>query len=356
VEAARLRLRCEHTGIGSLPDCVYEALFQKLAQYQPRAIGLDIYRADRANQAFAVAADAPTLDRSLRQHPHTFAVCKAALPEAGLAGVEPPPEVPMHRLGFTDFVGIDAEGVMRRHLLWMQVASSPNFPNPCPTSYAFNVKLALHYLNLQPIWTNGALQIGNVTVLRLNQPAAGYQAFDAGGYQTLLNYRAPGGDPSAIARRVSLGQVLRDNTATLTKMFQGKIVLIGRTDRASEDFWVTPYGGEQVPGVVLQAQMISQILSAVLRDQYHRPLLQHWASWQEDLWVWGWVAGTTVICWRGRDRPGRFVFMQLAIMGSLYLSCAVGFIQFGVWIPLVPPMIALIAIAATSLIVYTKPQ
>ncbi|WP_442939825.1 CHASE2 domain-containing protein [Nostoc sp.] len=65
---------------------------------------------------------------------------------------------------------------------------------------------------------------------------------------------------------------------------------IGTTAETFHDYWLTPYTTPQgklqaIPGVFLQAQMVSQLLSAALDGQ---PLLWTWPLWGEVIWVWGW--------------------------------------------------------------------
>ena len=50
-------------------------------------------------------------------------------------------------------------------------------------------------------------------------------------------------------------------------------------------YFRTPYNTDLRP-VTLQAQMVSQIISAALDD---RPLLWVWKSWQEIAWIYGWL-------------------------------------------------------------------
>jgi CHASE2 domain-containing sensor protein len=110
---------------------------------------------------------------------------------------------------------------------------------------------------------------------------------------------------------------------------------------ASDEF-LTPYSAselpyQKMPGVVVQAQMVSQILSAVLDE---RPLLWVLPTWGE--WIWIWVASGVagIMVWRWRHS----VYGRLVTVGAiavLYVACF-GVLIVGGWMPLVPSALALI--------------
>ena len=116
----------------SLSDRSLTQLLEKLESYQPRVIGLDIYR------EHPVIAQHANLATYLRQSDRFIAICKAGDDDNNL-GVSPPPEIPAQRLGFSDVVG-DLDGIIRRQLLAMAPAS------PCNTDKSFSLQLAARYL------------------------------------------------------------------------------------------------------------------------------------------------------------------------------------------------------------------
>lgn len=216
---------------GSLSDKHLNLLLTKLEQYQPAAIGLDIYR------DFPVSANQPELAKRMQKSDRLIAICKRADPESDPTGIAPPPEIPETRLGFSDFVE-DEDSVMRRHLL----AMTPNPISPtCTPAYAFSVQLAFLYLQAQGITTkftpNWDLLLGKKTFPRLQNRASGYQSIDAQGTQILLNYRfAP--SVGAIARQVTLSQIL--NGQINPNAIKNRIILIGVTSNSTSDYWPTP--------------------------------------------------------------------------------------------------------------------
>ncbi|WP_392532316.1 CHASE2 domain-containing protein [Nostoc sp. C117] len=95
---------------------------------------------------------------------------------------------------------------------------------------------------------------------------------------------------------------------------------------------------EKIPGVILQAQMISQLLSAALEG---RSLIWVWSIWQEIIWIWGWSLTGSLLAYY--IRPWFYLAIATPIaIASLYGVCLVVIIHYSAWIPLVPSAIALI--------------
>lgn len=328
---------------GSLSDQSLAKLLEKLEAYQPRVIGLDIYR------DYPVRQNLPTLADRMRQSDRLVAICKASDPQAGRTGVAPPPEVSAERLGFSD-LALDPDSVIRRHLL----ALTPPPSSPCTASYAFSVQLVLRYLADQNIFLqftpDGVWQLGKLRFRPIEAHTGGYQGIDAWGHQILLNYRSYD-SPTQIAPQVTLAQVLggRINTNAV----KNRIVLIGTVAESFQDYSLTPYktnrdATQKIPGVILQAQMLSQLLSAVLDG---RPLLWTWLLWQETFWVLGWSITGAVLAWSIQRLPYLAIACGVSIAG-LYGICLIILIQWGGWIPLVPAAIALIS-STGSVVIYT---
>ena len=322
----------QEPGRGSLSEPSLLRLLEKLESYNPRAIGLDIYR------DFPVDPKYPELAKRLRESDRLITVCKVSNPQFNDPGKSPPPEALKENLGFTDFV-LDSNGVLRRHLLAMQ----PPPASSCTASYALSSKLAFRYLRAEGIspklTSDGYLQLGTTVFKRLKPNAGGYQNIDAGGHQVLLNYRSTP-SPLDVAGRVTLTQVL--NGQVNPNDVKDRIVLIGVTDRNAKDYFFTPYSSgerdyQDMAGVVAHAQMVSQILSAVL-DQ--RPLLWVWSEWGEALWIFGWALTGGLFSWRSQ------FFLRWGLVGGtlfvLYGLCFGLLIQGG-WVPLVPSALALVS-------------
>jgi CHASE2 domain-containing sensor protein len=326
-------------------------LLAKLEPLQPSVIGLDLYR-DPVSKQF------PQLAERMKNSDRLVAVCFTADPNSNRPDVAPPPEIPTEqaiaRLGFSNVLS-DQDKIVRRHLLSMDATQG------CPASYAFSTQLALHYLAQQNIslefQPDGTWKLGKALIRPIGFPTGGYFNLDGRGHQILLNYRSPENGSSFssladVADRISLGAVLSGNL--LPESVKDRIVLIGTTAniKTFRDYFTTPYtrehGGQDIPGVMLHAQMVSQLLSAALDG---RPLLWTSELWAETLWIGAWslVGGLLAVYIR------HFAVLGLAIgttIATLFGICLILFVQFGWWLPLLPTAIA--TVSSTSIVFISR--
>ncbi|WP_181314329.1 CHASE2 domain-containing protein [Phormidesmis priestleyi] len=325
----------ERRGSASLSDRTLNDLLQKLDAYQPKTIGLDIYRNFEVTKPFK-----RTLGERLRRDDRVITVCKVPDSGSGSSGIKPPPEVPSNRtpgrVGFSDFVA-DEGTIVRRQLLEMSLEQREP---PCFAQFAFSLQLAAHYLHAKPEPTPEGYSLKGTVFKPLQGYTGGYQGIDAGGHQILLNYRSPKGSPRNIAERITLKNFLAGDPLTVDRL-QNRIVLIGVTDPDKGDSWNTPYQ-EQIPGVTVQAQMVSQILSVIKRE---RPLIWTLPQWAELLWIWAWATVGGLLAWRIRSFLTLLVFVGGAIVGLCFI-CVILLMRGG-WLPLVPSGFAL-AFATTG--------
>jgi CHASE2 domain-containing sensor protein len=323
----------------SLSDQALTQLLDKLNKYQPRTIGLDIYRDGGVDPKY------PNLATRFKQDNRLFFVCKVATTDddGDTDGIPPPSGVAKERLSFSDFVE-DDDNIARRQLLHL----TPPLNSLCTTKYALSLQLALHYLDKEgkkaDVTKEGNLQIGDVVFEQLKEYTSGYQKVDASGYQILLNYRSLS-SVEKIADKVALRNVLDDKIPLESvESLKDRIILIGLSAPTNtNDFWKTPFSAtakpnqKQIPGVFVQAQMLSQILSAVLD---RRALLWWWSGWMEALWVWGWSLVGGIIAWCC-SKP-----LHLGLAVGVTLLTLFGFC-FGIftlagWVPLIPSALALL--------------
>ncbi len=316
---------------GSLADGSLAKLLAKLEPAQPRAIGLDIYRDFPVEPAF------PKLARQLRQSDRFIATCRVANEVNQVPEIAPPPEVAVEQLGFSNFV-LDPDRVLRRQLLALQPPANAK----CVADYGFSTLLALRYLASKQILPtfnpDGSWQLGQQVLTPLQAHQGGYQGIDAWGHQILLNYRNYR-SPAAVAPQMTLAQAL--DPAWNAAIVKDRVVLIGTTAESFQDVSLTPYQsptGERlpIPGVMMQAQMVSQVLSAVLD---RRPLMTTWSVWGDALWVMGWgLIGATIGSFR---RP---IYLSLAVTGAIVMITIAAFAELliaTVWIPVIPVILAL---------------
>lgn len=320
---------------GSLADGALVKVLQELDKLNPAVVGLDIYHSHPFSSQLVTR---------LQQQDYPFyGICKARS-RGETNGRKPPAaqDLAPQYWGFSDVV-TDADGIVRRHLLTMR----PKMSDPCSTDASLNLLMATHYLDIVTRGiaidnTTESLTVGEQKFPKLTDHTSGYQGLDSRGSQIMLNYRSYH-SPSNIARSVSLREILDNGIEPhITKQFrEPPVVLIGVVAKGEnyDDFFVTPYG-EEIPGVFLQAQMISQVISSVLDE---RPLVWWWSTPREILWIGGWslVGGAIVMFIR---EPWRRQLVIVMALGGLFAITYGLFIQAG-WIPLIPPALALVIVA-----------
>ncbi|MCA1994392.1 MAG: CHASE2 domain-containing protein, partial [Coleofasciculus sp. S288] len=323
-----------------LSDQTIADLLEKLEQYKPRAIGLDIFRDIPTGKGRAAL-------KTLLEQPNIIVVC--AVSRVDDPGVPPPPELPAEQVGFAD-LPIDLGGTLRRSTLVTQ-PPSPETPFPkkhlCndPSEQLLSLPFQLSRLYLQPqgiepeLTEEGELKMGSTVFKRLEENSGGYQNADARDYQMLINYRSP----RQVSEQVSLLDVLNDKIHP--ELVRDRIVLIGSVASSNKDAFYTPYSAglndaQKMPGVVVHAQIVSQILSAVLDG---RPLIRYWPQWAEFLWIWSASLVGGLVAWYIRH-PWRFALAEGAAIG-VFVGACYGLFLVGVWVPLVPPALALVGTA-----------
>lgn len=360
-----------------LEDATVAQLLQKLKQYKPRALGLDMHRYQSRG------AGRNDLISRFEQNQNFFTVCASASSDPNYA---PPPEFSEQQLrnqgGFRDVVvdssnpknrrirgdlvvgeqSEDSSRTVRRQLLSYEPSLSPS-PSSCSTPYSFSFQLAFRFLyeeKIQPMEVNSneEWQFGTVVFHRLAARFGGYQQLDGQSSQIMLNYRSnqPG-------QRVTLKQVLSGKLDS--NLVKNRVVLIGYTAPVARDNFDTPYG--QMAGIWVHAHMVSQILSSVLDKRPLVWVLPQWGSfqWGDTLWVFAWsiTGGLLAWClrWRslsvGEAAPkglGKSL-LYLGLAGGaatlvLYQVCLVILTQGG-WMPLVPSVLALVS-TGSILVIY----
>ena len=316
--------------VGSLSDQSLSLALDELETLNPTTIALDIYRPN--------GFTSEVVDR-IKNDNRFFAICKIQEFNNNKysGGVEPPSNLPQERLVFSD-IPVDKYKIVRRQFLDM---TSLNASDPCNTQYSLSFLVAQHYLYQQhnitaTHTTKQEWQLGNVVFPKLKNHSSGYHQLDDSGYQILLNYRR-GNSLQQVAHSISLTELIEQGISpSLKDRIHKPIILIGTTEESYEDYHPTPYGKE-IPGVFLQAQMTSQILSAVLDN---RPLLWYWNTWIEAIWIGSWSI------------MGGFLALSISQLWRLFLNLigiiigitGIGFVvlTYSGWIPIVPAMLGLL--------------
>ncbi|MEG3897989.1 MULTISPECIES: CHASE2 domain-containing protein [unclassified Microcoleus] len=315
-------------------------ILQKLDKMQPAVIGLDVLR------DVPLGDGREELTKVLQKSDRIIGVCLVTDGSTDNPGSPPPPGIPKDRFGYADFA-VDPGGILRRALLFMRppaIDVNPSEKHPCNDSsevlFSFNLQLALRYLQPDKIYPkldpDQSLWLGSTQIKKLKENEGGYKNADLRGYQILINYRSR----RQVANQVKLTDVLEGKIDP--NLVKDKIVLIGYTTETVKDFFYTPYSAQKqsnqfMPGIVAHAQVVSQILSAVLDN---RPMFWFWPEWAEILWIGGWsIMGGTLA-----SRMAHPVRLAVTFGAILSGCCAISFGIFllGGWVPVAAPVLALI--------------
>ena len=330
----------------SISDRSFLKLLRKLQSYQPKVIGLDIYRESISSSRQANFTD------FMQETDNLIAVCQVEEGTADgdeLSGTRVLPQVSPERSSFSD-LPLDEDSVIRRQLVGM----SADPKSVCTADIAFSMQVAQTYFRQEgkKIERNSQrnLQVNDLVLRKLDSQAGGYHDVDSKGYQLLLNYRAS----PVVAETVTLAETIDNaNDKQLEDLVKDKIVLIGTTAPSFNDCHLTPMsrsGKLHMPGVMIHAHMVSQILSAV---EDNRPLLTWLPEWAEIMTIWGCALMAGFWWWCFRSPTSQRIAFTITIL----LIPGIGYIVFlsGVWLPIIPGLLA--ATATTRIIAFgTKLQ
>ncbi|EDX85010.1 hypothetical protein S7335_2709 [Synechococcus sp. PCC 7335] len=329
---------------GSLADGDLLRLLTILQEMQPRTIGLDIYR------DYPARRNLPELATRLSEQNNFFGVCKSRDQQADSEGIPAPPEMAgTQRIGFSDYL-TDPDGAVRKQL----VSLDPDPVSPCTARYGLSTLLAFDYLLKEGIeiefGEDDVLRMGDVSIRPFEGSEGGYVKSPAQGWQMLLNYRSLP-RPEAIAEQITLSEIL--SGAVAPAAIRDRIIIIGTTANGfNDDQWLTPYSPAvgETKGVFMQAQMTSQMLSAVLDG---RPTLTTWNRWLDFLWILAWAGiGSLLIVALRNSRNHFLAKLALGLLVSelaLFGLCWLLFSRAAIWAPWVPAAIAPVAVATTTL-------
>lgn len=303
-----------------LPDQVVYRLLTTLERYQPRVIGLDIYR------DIPIEPGNTALLQQLRQMQQVVAICDIGEPDR-LPPVPHPPGVPPTQLGFADALMRDPDGIVRRYSLAMTKGDSA-----CPTELSFGLQVAQHYLTdaalRDRLTPQGTFHISPPFIRILKSQAGGYQqSKNVGlGWQVLIPYQRS----HQVAEEVSLNEIL---TKPESRFLRDRIVLIGYTSSNTRDRHPTPVG--EMFGVRIHAHIINQVLKSTLSEP---AFITCWSPILENVWisVWAILGGIAV----GAKSSRRQFWVVQGIGLAVILSSSLYGFSCGIWIPVIPALIA----------------
>jgi len=322
-----------------MTDRVMAQLLKNIKAQKPRGIGLDIYR------DLVVEPGHEELVDVFKSTPQIIGIEK-------LAGnsVAPPPVLDKSgQVAAADLV-LDADGKVRRALVLIGNSEGKS-------RQGLGVNLALMYLEAEGIELRvidsekKIYGLGQAVFVPLTGKELGYRQEYTGGYQILLNFR--GGIDRFTT--ISMTDVLENRIPP--DLMRDRIVFIGAITPSLQDVFQTPYSsnmisaGEPTPGVVIHANLTSQILNAAL---HNRPMMQAWPKKNAAGWILVCSLASAIICCvLLQEKPfKKWIFFQVtlgSILIEILILLSISYLAFltGLLIPVFSPILA--AIASTIL-------
>lgn len=321
------------TGFPISADVLAKAL-TNIQTYQPRVIGLDIFR------------DLPQDNRQdmlrkiLATTPNVIAA-EVALSDEPQMLVNAPEGTPAQQVGFADTV-VDSDGKLRRIVL--SAEHKQHTGNKQRTQKeSFSLLLAKQYLAAENI------DLETTALPKFHANSGGYIRADTGDAsnqtQMLINFcmlQQP-------YETISLREVLAGSVAA--SKLRDRVVLIGKTATHAKDSFITsavsqtlysqtlsetPYPTKIIYGVEIHSHAIEQIIGTALGMKC---ALYTWTEAGEYLWIiaWGLLGMTTSVCLRS---PWKSILVLVAIALLLTLISYYLLTQ-NIWTPVVPSALAL---------------
>lgn len=321
-----------------LPDAIYADVISKLAQQNPRAIGLDIIR------DVPVEPGHEQLEQVFRNTPNLVGIRTVLGDSADRDLIDAAPTLAeLGQIGINDGI-VDNDNTIRRGLLMVTTPEGEQAPS-------FALYLALLYLDAdgigpEPVGDTDFWQLNGAVFRPLEANDGGYVRADAGGYQTLINYRGGSELIETVPLRAVLNDELPDDWAT------DRVILIGSVAESLKDRFFVPHSSKMLAlpksmaGVEIHANLTSQIISAALDG---RVLIRTWSEPVEILWIFLWAALGATVTWLQRNPGKRTLLRQMALMvaiASILVLGAYALLLAGWWVPVIPPLMALVGAAS----------
>ncbi len=324
-----------------MPDMAMARLLKNISAQKPRAIGLDIYR------DLVVEPGHQELVSVFKSTPNVIGVEKVAG-----SPVDPPPTLEESGQVAAADLMLDADGKVRRGLILVNNSEGKS-------RQSLGVKLALMYLEAEGISLRVIDEekkiygLGEAVFVPLTGKEVGYMTKDTGGYQILLNFR--GGIDRFTT--ISMTDVLENRIPP--DLMRDRVVFIGSIAPSLQDIFQTPYSntiisaGAATPGVVIHANLTSQILNAALEG---RPMMRAWSKKYAGIWIifCSFISANYCVLLFPKNEVNKMAFFQVTI-GSILLEIIglllISYLAFlsGWLIPPFSPILA--AIASTILTV-----
>jgi adenylate cyclase len=313
-----------------LTDEILARALTEIALYEPRAIGLDIYR------DMSVPPGQEELDNVFTENQTIVAAMKFGTDSE--TNIPPPPVLAgSNQTGFNDIV-VDPGGIVRRGLLFVDDGEQ--------VYYSFDLRAALLYLAHEGIFPEpdpdfpDYVKLGGITIRPFESHDGGYIGADDRGYQFLLDFKRDHRTfPSFPLHQLLSGEIPKNALAE-------RVVLVGFDSHGVKDFFYTPHSrgleyDQEVVGIALHAQIIDQLIRLSLEGDR---ITRTWDEITETLWILLWCLVGPALGYRIRS-IWYFISMGLMILLVIGLVVYLSFL-LGWWIPFVPPVLAGLSTAA----------
>ncbi len=255
-------------------DEVLAQLLERLAAWQPRVIGVDIYR------DMPVPPGTDRLTALLQSHPEIIWVFKLAEGDDKHPEIPPPkPLIGTDQAALAD-IPTDSGGVARRGLLYADDGKQ---------NYAgLGMALALGYLARQRIQPEAAaddsIRLGKAVLPPLDNDRGPYLHLDSRGYQVMLEYYG-GAQPFP---RKSVADIMDRDMSALVR---DRVVIIGDTLESVKDTFATPFSTgfshhEPDYGIEIHAHLADQLIRQAVDGA---AMLTGLPRLYENAWILGWA-------------------------------------------------------------------
>lgn len=315
------------TAMGQWPmsDRTMASLVREISQYEPAAIGLDIYR------NFFIEPGTDELIEVFEKTPNVIGIERIV----GESVPAHPTLIELDQTASSDLL-MDADGNVRRGLL-STFTSSNEVKETLGTVLAMNYFLQPKGITVEVLNDEGpTLALGKGVVHSFRKNDGGYVNEDDGGFQVLLNYRGNYEKFESIAMSDVLDGKLTE------EMVDGRLVFVGATAVSLNDWFATPVGGDQVAGVYMHAHLASQLMEIALDGKSFLRTVSDPLEW---LWVGVWIAISILVSrsvlYSGSLKSELSIWQMIMRMIGVNAGLVVtGFVLFvwGWWLPLVLPM------------------
>lgn len=303
-------------------------LLNKIQKYQPKVIGLDVFRDKPVNPGNQ------KLEKLLKENSNIIGIEKVLPPYT----ISAQKKLPLEKVGFSDVIP-DYDGKVRRILLGTKTSQGYKF--------SFPLRLVENYLAPDTTLGNGivdkeTMRFKSTEIPRFKSNFGGYVGENDSGLKTLLNFR----NGKKVFNKLSFQDVI--NGEFEPELIRNNIVIIGITAESVPDFIHTSAVAKthrgMIYGVEFHAHATSQILNAVLHD---RPLLET----LPDKWEYIWIVSWGMIGIFLSRKYGFSVYKTLfgvIIAGSILIITGYSSLIYGLWLPVAPVLIILFMNAGIS--------